>query len=186
MSLWHLATLGKNRVLIESAKAIKPLLAMLEAEGELVPACSPACSLAYSSASPTVTFSRASRTAADPPNAVSSACVQVPLLASMVLIRLANHGADLVNAVVTASGVVPLVTILSAGTAASKQMAAATVAAIASVPAHRDVIVESGAVPVLIALLTSHELGTSEPSELPPPSATECHRVPLLTTNSRS
>jgi hypothetical protein len=33
MALWHLASLGKNRTLIESAKGIRPLITMLSAEG---------------------------------------------------------------------------------------------------------------------------------------------------------
>ena len=37
MALWHLATLAKNRVLIESAKGIRPLIGMLADEGTEVP-----------------------------------------------------------------------------------------------------------------------------------------------------
>ena len=37
MALWHLATLSKNRVLIESGKGIQPLISMLVADGDLVP-----------------------------------------------------------------------------------------------------------------------------------------------------
>ena len=33
MTLWHLASLGKNRTLIESSKGIRPLITMLSAEG---------------------------------------------------------------------------------------------------------------------------------------------------------
>ena len=60
----------------------------------------------------------------------------VPLLASMVLFRIAHHGAELVNAIVACDGIEPLIKILVTGAPASKQMAAAIIAAIGMVRAE--------------------------------------------------
>lgn len=90
----------------------------------------------------------------------------VPRLAAMLLVRLANHSAELVGSIVQLGGIHPTVKLLSSGTPASKQMAAQALAALATVPAHRDTIVDADAIRPLISLLASHELGTPEAAAL--------------------
>ena len=87
-------------------------------------------------------------------------------LAAMILVRLANHSDELVDTIVKCGGIIPFVKLLQAGTAASKQMAAQGLAAIARVAENRDIIVDDDAIKPLIQLLSSQELGTPEAAAL--------------------
>ena len=86
----------------------------------------------------------------------------MPRLAAMILVRLASHGPDLVGEIVDAQAVPSLIKQLTAGTPATKQMAAQVLGAVAAVVTNRDDMVKSNAIFPLIALLSSLERGTPE------------------------
>lgn len=85
-----------------------------------------------------------------------------PQVSAMLLVRLAEGSTRAAVAIAEANGVLPLVKLLSSGTPATQQMAAAALAAIGYISMNRDSIANAGAIPPLIKLIWSETLGTPE------------------------
>ena len=85
-----------------------------------------------------------------------------PLLASMLLLRLAENSTRAAVAVADAGAIPPLVRLLTTGSPSTRQMAAGTLAAIARISQTRDAIAHAEAFEPLIKLLWSELMGTPE------------------------
>jgi hypothetical protein len=83
-------------------------------------------------------------------------------LAVMTLLRLAEGSSRVALKIAQAGGIKLIVNLLSKGSKATQQMAAAALAAAGQVAKNRDVIANANAISPLIQLLTDKTLGTPE------------------------
>ena len=85
-----------------------------------------------------------------------------PELAAVILVRLSRTNSDVSVEIARSGGVIPLVKLVSGGSAGAQQQAAACLAELALVSKNRDIIANAGGIEPTIKLLTSSTPGTPE------------------------
>ena len=85
-----------------------------------------------------------------------------PQIATMLLLRLAEGSTRAAVAIAEAGGILPLVKLLTIGSPATQQMAAATLSALGFISVNRNPIADANSVKPLVGLLWSTTLGTPE------------------------